>query len=301
MLEPLYTYVFGVTRYFIVLLIAIIFAMILDILFPKAKRWTRLSLFCIAVLYTLTPAIDALHDMQQFSKQMITLFISVYPVLAAGLLMNSGTMAFSIWNPALYVFIQFAVFLTQKFLIPLLMTTILLDFISRFHPATPFTKLTDIIRTSLLSVVSAVVVTYSFFISVQGFISYNISSAVTEPIKKIIQQNIPFVGSFFSESLSTFTRFSSSITTITGGGIAFTILVVVLIPTLKTIAVAFCYRLVAAIIEPFGPEDLSSFLDDIGKSIFVLSILSFLIAFAFFYTAIFIVMLVKFSLMMRGS
>jgi len=300
MLEPLYAYIFGVTRYFIVLLIAIIFAMILDILFPKAKRWTRLSLFCIAVLYTLTPAIDAMYDMQQYSKQMITVFMSVYPVLAAGLLMNSGTMAFSIWNPALYVFIQFTVVLTERILIPLLMTTILLDFISRFHPATSFTKLTDIIRTSLLSIVSAVVVIYSFFISVQGFISWNISSAVTEPIKKIIQQNVPF-GSFFSENLSTFTRFSSSITSITGGGIAFTILLVVLIPTLKTISVAFCYRLVAAIIEPFGPEDLVNFLDDIGKSIFVLSILSFLIAFAFFYTAIFVVILVKFSLLMRGS
>ena len=301
MLEPLYAYIFGVTKYFIVLLIAIIFGMILDILFPQGKRWTRLALFCIAVLYTLTPAIEAMHEMQQFAKQMITVFMSVYPVLTAGLLMNSGTMAFSIWNPALYVFIQFTVLLTEKILIPLLMTTILLDFISRFHPATPFTKLTDIIRTSLLSIVSAVVVIYSFFISVQGFISWNISSVVTEPIKKIIQQNIPFVGSFLTESLSTFTRFSSSITSITGGGIAFSILLVVLIPTLKTIGVAFCYRLVAAIIEPFGPEDLASFLDDIGKSIFVLSILSFLIAFAFFYTAIFVVILVKFSLLMRGA
>ena len=301
MLEPLYAYAFGMSRYFVVLLMAIIFGMLIDILFPAAKRWTRLGLFCIAVLYTLTPAIEAMEEMQKFAKQMITLFMSVYPVLTAGLLMNSGTLAFSIWNPALYVFIQFTVLLTQKLLIPLLMTTILLDFISRFHPATPFTKLTDIIRTSLLSVVSAVVVFYSLFISVQGFVSWNISSAVTEPIKKIIQTNIPFVGNFFSESLSTFSRFSSSITSLTGGGIALTILVAVLIPTLKTISVAFSYRLIAAIIEPFGPEDLSSFLDDIGKSIFVLSILSFLIAFAFFYTAIFVVILVKFTLMMRGA
>jgi len=300
MLEPLLSYIFGISKYFVVLVIGILLASILDILVPKAKKWTRFSLFALAVLFTLTPAIQAIQDMKDFAGQMISLFMSVYPILTAGLLMNGGTLAFSIWNPALFFFIQFAVFLSEKLLIPLLITTMLLDFISRFNPSTPFTKLTELIRTSLLSVVSAVVVSYSFFISIQGFVSWNISGAVSEPVKKLIQQNIPFVGSFFSESLSTFTRFSSSITAITGTGLAVGILAVVLIPTLKTILIAFCYRFVAAFVEPFAPEDLADFLDDIGKSLFVLSMISFLIAFAFFYTAIFVVIILKLSMVLRG-
>jgi len=300
MLEPLLSYIFGISKYFVVLVIGILLASILDILVPKAKKWTRFSLFALAVLFTLTPAIQAIQDMKDFAGQMISLFMSVYPILTAGLLMNGGTLAFSIWNPALFFFIQFAVFLSEKLLIPLLITTMLLDFISRFNPSTPFTKLTELIRTSLLSVVSAVVVSYSFFISIQGFVSWNISGAVSEPMKKLIQQNIPFVGSFFSESLSTFTRFSSSITAITGTGLAVGILAVVLIPTLKTILIAFCYRFVAAFVEPFAPEDLADFLDDIGKSLFVLSMISFLIAFAFFYTAIFVVIILKLSMVLRG-
>ena len=300
MLEPLLSYIFGISKYFVVLVIGILLASILDILVPKGKKWTRFSLFALAVLFTLTPAIQAIQDMKDFAGQMISLFMSVYPILTAGLLMNGGTLAFSIWNPALFFFIQFAVFLSEKLLIPLLIITMLLDFISRFNPSTPFTKLTELIRTSLLSVVSAVVVSYSFFISIQGFVSWNISGAVSEPMKKLIQQNIPFVGSFFSESLSTFTRFSSSITAITGTGLAVGILAVVLIPTLKTILIAFCYRFVAAFVEPFAPEDLADFLDDIGKSLFVLSMISFLIAFAFFYTAIFVVIILKLSMVLRG-
>jgi len=300
MLEPLFSYLFSISTYFIVLIIGILLASVLDILVPEGKKWTRFFLFSIAVLYTLTPAIQAIQSMKDFAGQMISLFLSVYPVLTAGLLMNGGTLAFSIWNPALFFFIQFAVFLSEKLLIPLLITTMLLDFISRFNPSTPFTKLTELIRTSLLSIVSAIVVSYSFFISIQGFVSWNISSAVSEPVKKLIQQNIPFVGSFFSESLSTFTRFSSSITAVTGTGLAVGILVVVLVPTLKTILIAFCYRFVAAFVEPFAPEDLADFLDDIGKSLFVLSIISFLIAFAFFYTAIFVVIILKLSMVFRG-
>lgn len=300
MLEPLFSYLFSISTYFIVLIIGILLASVLDILVPEGKKWTRFFLFSIAVLYTLTPAIQAIQSMKDFAGQMISLFLSVYPVLTAGLLMNGGTLAFSIWNPALFFFIQFAVFLSEKLLIPLLITTMLLDFISRFNPSTPFTKLTELIRTSLLSIVSAIVVSYSFFISIQGFVSWNISSAVSEPVKKLIQQNIPFVGSFFSESLSTFTRFSSSITAVTGTGLAVGILVVVLVPTLKTILIAFCYRFVAAFVEPFAPEDLADFLDDIGKSLFVLSMISFLIAFAFFYTAIFVVIILKLSMVVRG-
>lgn len=300
MLESLFSYLFSISTYFVVLIIGILLASILDILVPEGKKWTRFFLFSIAVLFTLTPAIQAIQSMKDFAGQMISLFLSVYPVLTAGLLMNGGTLAFSIWNPALFFFIQFAVFLSEKLLIPLLITTMLLDFISRFNPSTSFTKLTELIRTSLLSIVSAIVVSYSFFISIQGFVSWNISSAVSEPVKKLIQQNIPFVGSFFSESLSTFTRFSSSITAVTGTGLAVGILVVVLVPTLKTILIAFCYRFVAAFVEPFAPEDLADFLDDIGKSLFVLSIISFLIAFAFFYTAIFVVIILKLSMVVRG-
>lgn len=300
MLEPLFSYLFSISTYFVVLIIGILLASILDILVPEGKKWTRFFLFSIAVLFTLTPAIQAIQSMKDFAGQMISLFLSVYPVLTAGLLMNGGTLAFSIWNPALFFFIQFSVFLSEKLLIPLLITTMLLDFISRFNPSTSFTKLTELIRTSLLSIVSAIVVSYSFFISIQGFVSWNISSAVSEPVKKLIQQNIPFVGSFFSESLSTFTRFSSSITAVTGTGLAVGILVIVLIPTLKTILIAFCYRFVAAFVEPFAPEDLADFLDDIGKSLFVLSIISFLIAFAFFYTAIFVVIILKLSMVVRG-
>lgn len=300
MLEPLISYLFGISTYFIVLIIGILIASILDIAIPNGQKWTRFSLFAIAVLFTITPAIEAIRNMKDFASNMISLFMSVYPVLTAGLFMNGGTLAFSIWNPALFFFIQFSVFLSEKLLIPLLITTILLDFVSRFHPSTSFTKLSDLIRTSLLSIVSAIVVSYSFFISIQGFISWNISSAFSEPVKKLIQQNIPFVGSFFSESLSTFSRFSSSITAVTGSGLAVGILVIVLVPTIKTILIAFCYRFVAAFIEPFAPEDLADFLDDIGKSLFVLSMISFLIAFAFFYTAIFVVIILKLSMLVRG-
>ena len=49
----------------------------------------------------------------------------------------------------------------------------------------------------------------------------------------------------------------------------------------------------AAFIEPFAHEDLTGLLDDIGKTLFVLCAVSFLIAFAFIYSALFSIILIK--------
>jgi len=221
------------------------------------------------------------------------MFIGVYPIITASMIAAGGAFSLLNFQPAMLLFANGAVVLTQKVLIPLLTMALILDVSTRLLPQIPFKRFAELIRTSLLGTVSAIVATYSIFITAGGTMSWALSGMASEPVKELIQQNIPLIGSFMTDSIGTIGRYSSGVSVFVGGWIITGIGTVAILPSLKTLLVALFYRLMAALIEPFADEDITGLLDDIGKTLLVLCAISFLIAFAFIYTAIFSIVLIK--------
>jgi len=278
---------------FVILVISVFMALLVDFLFPTFKNWTRFLLFIIVVTVALQPAFAHFILIRDIAYTISMMFIAVYPILTASMIAAGGAFSLLNFQPAMLLFANGAIVLTEKLLIPFLTTALILDIATRLLPNVPFTKLAELIRTSLLGIVSAVVATYSVFITAGGAMSWALSGMTSEPMKELIQQNIPLIGSFMTDSLSSIGRYSSGVSVFVGGWLITTIGTVAIIPSLKTLVVALFYRWTAAVIEPFADKDITGMIDDIGKTLFVLCAISFLIAFAFIYTAIFIVVLVK--------
>jgi len=278
---------------FVILVISVFMALLVDFLFPTFKNWTRFLLFIIVVTVALQPAFAHFILIRDIAYTISMMFIAVYPILTASVIAAGGAFSLLNFQPAMLLFANGAIVLTEKLLIPFLTTALILDIATRLLPNVPFTKLAELIRTSLLGIVSAVVATYSIFITAGGAMSWALSGMTSEPMKELIQQNIPLIGSFMTDSLSSIGRYSSGVSVFVGGWLITTIGTVAIIPSLKTLVVALFYRWTAAVIEPFADKDITGMIDDIGKTLFVLCAISFLIAFAFIYTAIFIVVLVK--------
>lgn len=224
----------------------------------------------------------------------------MYPLLTAGIAISGGALLVTSWNPAVMLFATFTSILAERVLIPALLAAFIFDLITRIHPATSFSKMSDLIRMTLVGSTSIILVLYSFFMTVNGVITWTVSGAVNETVKRLIQNNIPFVGSLLTESISTMKNYSSSASVVTGNAVLFSVLVLVSIPTIQTILIAFLYRLLGAILEPFIDGQISGLLDDIGKTLFVLSIISVLIAFAFFFTIILTMLFAKLLISVKG-
>ena len=94
--------------------------------------------------------------------------------------------------------------------------------------------------------------------------------------------------------------YSSSASVVTGNAVLFSVLILVSIPTIQTILIAFLYRLLGAVLDPFIDSNISGLLDDIGRTLFVLSIISVLIAFAFFFTIILTMLFAKLFITVKG-
>lgn len=278
---------------FIVVIISSFLGLVVDFLFPSFKKWTRIALFFIVLTVVLQPAFEHLEMIRSITQTISTIFISIYPLLTASIIASGGSFSMLNFQPAMLLFANGAVLLADKVLIPMLAAAILFDIISRLFPQVSFSKLADLLRTTLLGVVSALVAAYSIFITAGGTISWALSGVTSEPIKELISQNIPIIGSFITDSMGAIGRYSSGASVFVGAWLIMTIWTVALLPTIKTLITGFLYRWTAALIEPFANEEITGVLDDIGKTLFVLCAISFLVAFAFIYTALFTVILIK--------
>ncbi|MFJ7933760.1 stage III sporulation protein AE [Sporosarcina sp. NPDC096371] len=284
---------------FVIVIIATFMALLVDFLFPSFTKWTRMMMIFIVIAVVLQPAFEHLALIRDIAHSISMMFIGVYPILTASMIAAGGAFSLLNFQPAMLLFANGAVVLTEMVLIPLLTAALIFDLVTRILPEVSFSKMADLIRTTLLGTVSAVVAAYSIFITVGGSMSWALSGFASEPIKELIRQNVPLIGSFMTDSMGTIGRYSSGVSVFAGGWLISTIWTVALVPSIKTLLTAFFYRWTAALIEPFANEDITGILDDIGRTLFVLCAVSFLIAFAFIYTALFSVILIKLMTTMK--
>lgn len=153
---------------FVIVIISTFMALIVDFLFPTFKKWTRMLLVFLVVMVVLQPAFEHLTLIRDIANSISLLFISIYPILTASMVAAGGAFSLLNFQPAMLLFANGAVVLAEYVLIPLLTAALIFDLVTRLLPSVPFTKMADLIRTTLLGTVSAVVAAYSIFITAGG-------------------------------------------------------------------------------------------------------------------------------------
>ncbi len=267
---------------------------------PSSKRLFKILFIAIVCFYCLEPAFRVVKMVQTLTSELVIVFVGIYPLLTAGIALSGGAFLITLWNPAVMLFTTFTSILADKVLLPALFAAFIFDLITRIHPSTSFSKLSDLIRMTLIGTTSITLLLYSIFMTVNGVITWSVSGTVNETVKRLIQNNIPFIGSLLTESISTMKSYSSSAAVITGNSAIISILVLISIPTIQTLLIAFLYRVLSAILEPFIDGQVSNLIDDIGKTLFILAIVSVLIAFAFFFTIILTMLFAKLLIGVKG-
>ena len=127
-------------------------ALIVDFLFPSFKKWTRMILFFLIITVALKPAFEHFTLIRDIANSVSMMFIGVYPVLTATMIAAGGAFSLLNFQPAMLLFANGAVVLTERLLIPLLTATLIfdvgLDYYPKFHLQNGGTYSDDLIRCS---------------------------------------------------------------------------------------------------------------------------------------------------------
>lgn len=257
--------------------------LIIEAFVPKFKKWADV-LFVVVLILTLGQTVmDAFLLMGQLAGIFSDFFLALYPILTSLLVIMNAVFSFIAWSPILFFIIESLILLCKKILIPAITVSLILDFCTRFIQEMSFSKASDLIRGSVMTLITASLLAMMTVLSFTGVAFFTIDKTIATPAKKVIEQTIPIVGSLIVEGFSIFHKYQSTATTVAGFSAMTAFWVAAFFPAGKLLIHAMTFKFLAAIIEPFSSSTVSGLLDDVGKSLLVLCAVAVLLGIAFVF------------------
>ncbi|RUL56938.1 MULTISPECIES: stage III sporulation protein AE [Lysinibacillus] len=257
--------------------------LILEAFVPAFKKWGD-TLFVIVLVLTLGQTVmDAFSLMSQLVNIASDFFLAVTPILTSLLVVLNAVFSFIAWSPIVLFIFEMLMLLCKKILIPAVTVALVLDFCTRFIQDLSFSKASDLIRGTVMTLITASLLGMVTVLSFTGVAFFTIDQAIASPVKKVIEQTIPIVGSLIVEGFSIFHKYQSTATTIAGFSAMTAFWVAAFFPAGKLLIHALTFKFLAAIVEPFTGGTVSGLLDDVGKSLLLLCAVAILLGIAFVF------------------
>lgn len=255
--------------------------LILEAFVPQFKKWGD-TLFVIVLVLTLGHTVmDAFSLMADIVNIAADFFLALTPILMSLLVVLNTVFSFIAWSPVIIAIFEFLIMLCKKVLIPGIIIAMILDFCTRFIQEMSFSKASDLIRGTVMTLITATLLLLVAFLSFTGVAFFTVDKAIASPVKKVIEQTIPIVGSLIVEGFSIFQKYQSTATTIAGFSAMTAFWLAAFYPAGKLLIHAMTFKILAAIVEPFSGGTISGLLDDVGKSLLVLCATAILLGIAF--------------------
>mgnify|MGYP003366936596 CR=1 FL=1 len=167
------------------------------------------------------------------------------------------------WSAPFVVVANGFLLVCKQFLVPLLYVVFLLQIVSRI--ATPFSllKASTFLKRTIFSAISIALFLMTSFVA---FSTAAISSMSTfgQTAKKLLEQNIPLIGSLLNEGLLMMKQFVSIPLTISGAMAVGALLISLSIPVMKLFILTVSFYLMSAVSEPLDSGQISNLLEDFG-------------------------------------
>ncbi|MFP3918465.1 stage III sporulation protein AE [Lysinibacillus telephonicus] len=257
--------------------------LILEAFVPQFKKWID-TLFVVVLVLTLGQTVmEAFSTMGQLVNIASDFFLAVTPILTSILVVLNSVFSFIAWSPIILFIFEMLMLLCKKILIPAVTVALILDFCTRFIQDISFSKASDLIRGTVMTLITASLLAMVTVLSFTGVAFFTIDQAIASPVKKVIEQTIPIVGSLIVEGFSIFHKYQSTATTIAGFSAMTAFWIAAFYPAGKLLIQALTFKFLAAVVEPFTGGTVSGLLDDVGKSLLLLCAVAILLGIAFVF------------------
>lgn len=267
------------------MLIMLLFLFLLMVVIEGVAKQSRqflstVFLFLILVIVT-KHLVEAFTLMKELASIFSHFFLGFIPLVSTVLVIVQSVVSFVAWSPAIVFVLQLLVYVCDKLLIPSLFMALVFDACSRLYPQVSFLKIAELIRKTVFSIIAASILLLSSILTFSSVAFFSIQETLSTPLKKVIEQNVPIIGSLLVEGMSLLKNFQSTATTITGFTTITALVLMSFYPAATLLIKAFTFKLAGAIAEPFVDSRISHLLDDIGKTLFILCAIGLVLAIGF--------------------
>ena len=254
---------------FFILILLFVFYVICTIMLEQTALLD--NLFFFLVLFIILP--DLLRIFEVVAQTVSTLTSTLYsfiPVISSILFLLQGIIAIFAWNPFILIIVQLILFLTEHIFISAIVIALFLDIWTRGIPAIPLSKMAQFIRSFLLISIGVLMMVLTAVMTISGTLILTLNQSISSPLKRILEQSIPIVGSIIVQALSVMKKTQMVSSSAVGAGAILAFVAVMGTPLFFLLIKAILYRILSVISEPLMPSSITNLIEDISKNLLVL-------------------------------
>ncbi|RKO66753.1 stage III sporulation protein AE [Desulfofundulus salinus] len=241
----------------------------------------------------------AVQTGREVVDKMVTFMQALMPVLLTLLVALGGVASAAIFHPVILVSITFIGTMIKNVVLPLVFFSAVLGLVSHLSPRFKVSGLAGLLRGAAVGLLGIMGTVFLGLLAIQGVAGAVGDGVVLRTAKFSLDAFIPVVGGMFSDALEAV--ISSSLLIKNALGIAGVVAVVMImtLPLVKLISLAFIYKLAGALIQPVGDSQVVACLSDLGNSIIIIFATVATVGLLFFFAIAILVGVGNLTVMLR--
>lgn len=255
--------------------------------------------YIVLIFITLNSFYLAFTYAKQTIDVMSSFMVGLIPLILGLMATFGNIITVSFFHPIIILLINISGVLVSNVVLPLLFFSALLLIVSSLNEHYQVTHLANLFRTIGMGILGAFLTIFLGVMSVQGTASAIQDGVAMKTAKFITGNFIPVIGRTFTDATDTI--LSASLLLKNAVGIVGLVIIVfiALFPALKIFAIAFTYKIAAAILQPIGDGPVIASLNTISKSIIYILACLLVVTLMFFLAIVIIVLASNVTLLLR--
>jgi stage III sporulation protein AE len=195
---------------------------------------------------------------------------ALMPVLMMLLASVGGFAEATLLDPVIMGFATVSSRIYVNVIIPIIFMSFILQFVKNISSDYKINNLTKLLKQIAIWTQGIVMTIFIAVITIRGIAAATIDQVTIKTAKFAVDTFIPVVGKCLSDAISTVAGYSLLLKSAISGLGLVVILVIVLLPIIKLLIMAFLYKLAAALIEPISDSRTVDCINSVGDSILLL-------------------------------
>jgi stage III sporulation protein AE len=236
---------------------------------------------CCVMVLCLKSFMDIYQLCSNAVETMTVTMQTLLPVLVPLLIAMGGFTSGGVLNPLIVTAITIFNSILQRFIMPAIYISCIFLLVNSLSEKDYVKKLALLIRGIAVTALGLMVTLFSGLTMVQGLVTRTADGMLAKTAKYSVDNFVPIVGSFASDSLDLILSCTAIIKNGLGIFGLIIILTLLIIPMIKILAVALVFKISAVVIEPIGNKTISDCLNEVGNTVITLAVILFLVAMMF--------------------
>lgn len=255
--------------------------------------------FLVLIIIAIQSFDIALRVGKDAIDKMVSIIQALLPVVLTLLASMGGLTSVAVFNPLIFIGVSISSTWIRNILLPMIYFVSALGLISNISDRFHVSALSSFLKQICIFLLGLFLSAFLGILVVQGAAASVVDGISIRTAKFASKNFIPIVGGIFSDTVDTVVGCSLILKNAIGFVGLIVILLTILFPVIKILAMVFIYRLAGAIIQPLGEEALVKCLNDMAGNLTFVAITVSSVALMFFVAVTIIIASGNITLMMR--